>query len=132
MDRSSAALAVWCVSLLAACADGSEEAPSASALATKYDGFSCQQIAAEKQRIAARTAELSSTQAQQQAADAAVTVATAVLLPIWFSPGEDPAIEEELGRLRAETSGLDLAAQQKNCGAAPRPAQPQAAAAKTK
>jgi hypothetical protein len=88
-------------------------------LATKYDGLSCQQIAAERQRISTRTTELSSIQAQQEAADAAVTVATALLLPVWVSPGVDGEVAEELEQLKAEASALEQAANQKNCGAGP-------------
>lgn len=119
MDRFSAIAAAMFVCVLAGCADDPQEAPSASILATKYDGHNCQQIAAEQQRVSTRTAELSSIEAQQEATDVAVTAATALLLPIWVSPGVDENVTAEIEQLKAESSALELAASQKKCGAAP-------------
>jgi hypothetical protein len=82
-----------------------------------YQQCSCQQIAAEGERLSRRALEVTGAQNQKATNDAVVTgVALVVFWPAAFMLSGDGPTAAELSRLKGEMEALESVSIQKNCG----------------
>ena len=112
---------IWAVivsiALLAGCASSSSDIRASYVSPLQYQNYTCQQIAAEAERISARVAELSGVQDDKRTGDAVATgVAVVLFWPAAFMIKGDGQTAAELGRLKGEFEALEKVAIQKNCG----------------
>ena len=116
MGKASAIIALISVCSLAGCASTQPPETTASISPEVYKGYSCQQVAEQAPRALARINELSSRQAQLDAADVAASVTTFILLPISVGVPDDGTIAAELQQRKNEYAALAQASGQKGCG----------------
>lgn len=82
-----------------------------------YQSYSCQQLAAEAQRVSAAAAVASGTQDSQVTKDAvATTVAVVVFWPALFLIGGDKQTAAQLAQLKGEMDAIQQVSIQKQCG----------------
>ncbi|MEQ1610472.1 MAG: hypothetical protein ABL956_16115 [Hyphomonadaceae bacterium] len=82
----------------------------------QYQSYSCQQLAAESQRIGTRVSEVTGQQQQKATNDAVATGVGVVLFwPALFFLGGGGDKSGELSRLKGESDAIQQAAIQKNC-----------------
>lgn len=114
--RGSILIPLLCV-VLASCASSSDDIAPNYISPLQYQYLSCQQIAAEAQRVSHRASVLAGAQDSKATNDAVATGVGIVLFwPALFFIKGDSQTAAELGRLRGEFDALDQAAIQKNCG----------------
>jgi hypothetical protein len=103
--------------ILGACASSSSEIRPTYVSPLQYQHLSCQQIAAEAERVSQRAAELAGVQDSKSTSDAVATGVGVVLFwpTLLFIKG-DGQTAAELGRLRGEFDALEKVAIEKNCG----------------
>ena len=83
-----------------------------------YQGYTCEQISAELQRIGARVTEVTGQQQRAANNDAlAMGVGLVIFWPALFFLANDNDKREELSRLRGEYDALQQAGTMKNCAA---------------
>lgn len=107
-----------CVSIfVAGCASSANDIGATYISPLQYQNYTCEQIAAEAQRISQRVATLSGQQDQKATNDAIATgVAIVIFWPAAFMISGDSQTAAELGRLKGEFETLEKVAIQKNCG----------------
>jgi hypothetical protein len=102
--------------ILCACATSSSEIRASYVSPLQYQGFTCQQIAAEAARISSRAAELAGVQDSKRTEDQIATgVGVIIFWPALFMVKGDGQTAAELARLKGENEALEQAAIQKNC-----------------
>lgn len=114
---------VFCVSLAAfvsACATAPANITAQYVSPLQYQGFSCEQMASESQRIGARLSQVTGQQQSKADSDAvAMGVGMVLFWPALFFLGSGANQTEELSRLKGESDALQQAAIQKNCMSRP-------------
>ena len=108
---------------LAGCASSSKEISAAYVSPIMYQGYSCQQLAGEMQRISARVQQVSGTVDGRASNDAAMMGIGLILFwpSLFFIKGDGPEAQE-LARLKGEYDAVNQAAIRQNCGTAQAPA----------
>lgn len=108
---------------LAGCASSSKEISAAYVSPIMYQGYSCQQLAGEMQRISARVQQVSGTVDGRANNDAAMMGIGLILFwpSLFFIKGDGPEAQE-LARLKGEYDAVNQAAIRQNCGTAQTPA----------
>lgn len=102
---------------LASCASSSDEIRASYVSPYQYQHYTCQQIAAEAERISQRVAEASGVQDSKRTGDAVTTgVAIVLFWPAAFFIKGDGQTAAELGRLKGEFEALEKASIEKKCG----------------
>ena len=102
---------------VAGCASSANDIGATYVSPLQYQNYTCEQIAAEAQRISQRVASLSGQQDQKANNDAIATgVAIVLFWPAAFMISGDGQTTAELGRLKGEFETLEKVAIQKNCG----------------
>ncbi|MBU6407750.1 MAG: hypothetical protein KGS44_11535 [Alphaproteobacteria bacterium] len=114
-------VALACLSLgLAGCASSPNNISPLYVSPMVYQGYSCEQISMELQRIGARVAEVSGQQQRAANNDAvAMGVGLVIFWPALFFLASDNDKREELSRLRGEYDALQQSGTMKNCFAPP-------------
>jgi hypothetical protein len=113
---------------LAGCATGSKDIAATYVSPLQFQGYDCQQLQMEAQRIQSRVGELGGRLDQAASNDKAlVGVGMILFWPALFALGGTKQQEAEYGRLRGEYEAIQQAAVQKKCAAPATPA-PTAAA----
>lgn len=103
--------------LLAGCASSSENIAPQYVSHLQFQGYSCQQIAAEAERVSNRAAQVAGVQDKKASNDAAATAVAVILFwPAAFLISGDGPTAAELSRLRGEYEALEKAAIEKKCG----------------
>jgi hypothetical protein len=106
-----------CAALCAGCASSSNEINAQYVSHLQYQHLSCNQIAAEAQRVSRRVAEVSGVQDEKASSDAVATgVALVIFWPAAFFIKGDGATAAELGRLKGEFEALERTSIAKRCG----------------
>jgi outer membrane murein-binding lipoprotein Lpp len=102
--------------LVAGCAHSSEEIVARQVPASTFDGYECDKIATEAQRISTRMTELK-TEVDETAADDELmtTVGILVFPPLLFFIKGDGVEVAEYGRLKGEYATLEAVSAQKQC-----------------
>lgn len=102
--------------LLAGCASSAAEISPSYVSPLQYQHLSCQQIAAEAERVSRRASEVSGVQDQKKTGDTLATAGAIVLFwPAAFFIKGDGNTAAELGRLKGEFEALEKIAIEKNC-----------------
>jgi hypothetical protein len=102
---------------LGGCASSSSEIRASYVSPFQYQHLTCQQLAAEAERISHRVAEVSGAQDSKASSDAVATgVAIVVFWPAAFFIKGDGQTAAELGRLKGEFEAIEKVAIEKNCG----------------
>src|SRR6516165_10176852 len=115
---------------LAGCASKSADVAPAYISPWTYQSFTCQQLAAEAQRVSAAAAAASGQQDSQATKDAvATTVGVIVFWPTLFLIGGDKQNAAQLANLKGQMDAIEQGSIQKNCGIQFRPAPPPPAGA---
>lgn len=113
-ENFSLALLTVC---LAGCASSSNEITPSYVSPLQYQHLSCQQIAAEAERVSHRASQVAGTQDEKSTNDAVATGVRIVLFwPALFMVKGDGQTAAELGRLRGEFEALEKVSIEKNCG----------------
>jgi hypothetical protein len=113
MTQYSILLAVF---LLAGCAKSADEIQPTYVSPLQYQHLSCQQLAAEAQRVSYRAAQLSGVQDDKADKDAVATAAAVVIFwPAAFLVGGDNHTTAELARMKGEFDTIEKVAIEKNC-----------------
>ena len=108
-----AATLSFCV---AGCASSSSEISATYVSPLQYQNLTCQQLAAEAERVSRRASEVSGVQDGKRTSDAWVTAGAIVLFwPAAFFIKGDGNTAAELGRLKGEFEALEKASIEKNC-----------------
>ena len=116
MCTSKTLLASLCF-LLAGCASSSDEVRATYVSPYQYQHYSCQQVAAEAERISHRVSELSGVQDSKRTGDSVATgVAIVLFWPAAFFIKGDGQAAAELGRLKGEFETLEKVSIEKKCG----------------
>jgi hypothetical protein len=103
--------------MLAGCASSSSEISATYVSPLQYQHLTCQQIAAEAERVSRRASEVSGVQDSKRTSDAWTTTAAIVIFwPAAFFVKGDGNTAAELGRLKGEFEALERASVEKNCG----------------
>jgi len=103
--------------MLAGCASASKDITSSYVSPLQYQSFSCQQIAAEAQRVSGKATELSGVQDEKVSKDAVTTgVAIVLFWPAAFLVGGNGQTAAELASLKGQFDALQQASIAKNCG----------------
>lgn len=103
--------------LAGGCASSSDKIAPQYVSSIPYQGYTCNQMAEEAQRISSRVAQLSGVQDQKATNDAVVTgVAIVVFWPAAFLVGGNDQTTAELARLKGELEAIEKASIQNNCG----------------
>jgi hypothetical protein len=90
-----------------------------------YQSYSCQQLAAEAQRVSAAAAAAAGQQDSQATKDAvATTVGVIIFWPTLFLIGGDKQNAAQLANLRGQMDAIEQTSIQKQCGIQFRPAPP--------
>lgn len=102
---------------LAGCAQSASSISASYVSPLQYQHLSCQQIAAEAERVSRRASELAGVQDSKASSDAVATGVGIVLFwPALFFIKGDGTTGAELGRLRGEFEALERVSIEKNCG----------------
>lgn len=102
--------------LLIGCASSANDIQPTYVSTLQYRDLSCDQIAAEAERISDRVAQLSGQQDSKSTNDAVATgVAIVLFWPAAFLIKGDGATAAELGRLKGEFEALQKLSIQKRC-----------------
>jgi hypothetical protein len=102
--------------LVAGCASSSAEIKPSYVSPLQYQHLTCQQIAAEMERVSRRASEVAGVQDSNKTNDAWTTGAAIVLFwPAAFFIKGDGQTAAELARLKGEFEALEQVAIQKNC-----------------
>lgn len=116
-------VAVCVTTFAAGCATSPANVAAQYVSPMQYQSYSCQQLAAESQRIGSRVAEVTGQQQQKANNDAVATgVAVVLFWPALFFLGGGGDKAGELSRLKGESDAIQQAAIQKNCMAQQAPA----------
>jgi hypothetical protein len=111
----SAALAA--ALLLSGCATSPKDISAAYVSPLPYQNLSCEQLAAEAQRVSAAAAAANGQQSDAATKDAVMTTVSLVLFwPAVFFIGGDKASAAEVSRLKGEMQAIEQANIAKNCG----------------
>lgn len=103
--------------LLAGCATNPNQISAAYVSPVLYQNLSCQQLAAEAQRVSNAAAAASGAQSNQASKDAVMTTVGVVLFwPALFFIGGDKGNAAEVARLKGEMQAIEQANISKNCG----------------
>lgn len=99
------------------CASASSEISSSYVSPLVYQHLTCQQIAAEADRVSRRAAEVAGVQDSNRTSDAWTTAAAIVVFwpAAFFVKGDGPTATE-LARLKGEFEALEKVSIEKNCG----------------
>ncbi|MEX3314533.1 hypothetical protein [Sulfitobacter sp. PS-8MA] len=82
-----------------------------------YQGYSCNQLVQEANRVSGKVGELSGVQNKKASNDAVATgVALVVFWPAAFLIKGDKQTAAKLGRLKGELEALERTSVQRNCG----------------
>ena len=101
---------------LAGCATAPEDIAPAYVSPVAYKGLSCNQIAAEMQRVSAAAQQASGVQQKNRTQDKWLTAATIVVFwPAAFFTHGDGANAAQLARLKGEMQALQQTANLKRC-----------------
>ena len=102
--------------LVAGCASSSSEISATYVSPLQYQHLTCQQLAAEAERVSRRAAEVSGVQDSKRTSDAWATAGAIVLFwPAAFFIKGDGNTAAELGRLKGEFEAIEKASIEKNC-----------------
>lgn len=102
---------------LVGCATSSKDIASSYVSPVQYQGYDCEQIAAENQRLAARVTQLGGRLDEASANDKAIMGVGLVLFwPALFALGGTKQQEAEYARLKGEHDALQQASVAKKCG----------------
>jgi len=111
-------IAVVASFVLASCAPHADKISAQYVSPLQYQGYNCNQIRMEMQRISRRVNEVAGVQDSQATKDSvALGVGLILFWPsLFFMIGKDK--EAELGRLKGEYEAIEVAAIQKECNIA--------------
>lgn len=124
MKRPIAA-AVVCAYLLSGCATSSKDITSTYVSPMQYQGYDCQQIRMEMQRVVGRVNQISGRLDEAANNDKMIMGVGLVLFwPALFALGGTKGQEQELSRLKGEYDALSQAAIEKKCNVQSADAQP--------
>lgn len=102
---------------LASCATKSDEIAAAYVSPTLYQNLTCDQLAAEAQRVSYNAQIAAGAQDKQASQDAAaMAVGLIVFWPAMFLARGDGAKAAEVARLKGEMQAIETASRAKNCG----------------
>jgi hypothetical protein len=102
---------------LAGCASSSNEITPQYVSPIQYEGYTCQQIGGEAERLSHHAAQLAGVQDEKSTNDSvAMGVGLILFWPSLFFIKGDGQTAAELGRLRGEFDALEQVSIQKNCG----------------
>jgi hypothetical protein len=102
---------------LGGCASSSNEIKASYVSPLQYQHYTCQQLAAEADRVSRRAAELSGVQDAKASNDAVATgVAIVLFWPAALLVKGDGQTAAELARLKGEFETLEKVSIEKNCG----------------
>jgi hypothetical protein len=102
---------------LSGCAQDPKDIAPSYVSPMAYQGYTCEQIGQEAQRVSDRAVQLTGTQAQKATNDKiAMGVSLIVFWPAVFLIKGDKETAAELARLRGELDALDQASIAKHCG----------------
>ena len=102
--------------LIAGCASSSSEISATYVSPLQYQHLSCQQIAAEAERVSRRASEVGGVQDSKRTSDQWATAGALILFwPAAFLVKGDGNTAAELGRLKGEFESLEKAGIEKNC-----------------
>lgn len=103
--------------LVAGCASKSENIQATYMSPMMYEGYSCQQLAAEGQRVSARAAEVAGVQDKNRTNDTVKTTVGVILFwPILFANEGNGQTAAELASLKGQKKAVEEASIRKNCG----------------
>ena len=103
--------------MLGGCASRPDDISAAYVSPLPYQQLSCEQLAAEAQRVSASAAIAAGAQNQQASNDAvATTIAVVVFWPALFLIKGDNAKAAEVARLKGEMQAIEQASIAQNCG----------------
>jgi len=103
--------------MVAGCASSSGDIRPAYVSSLSYQHLSCQQIAAEAERVSRRASEVAGVQDGNRTNDALLTAGAVVLFwPAAFFIKGDGQTAAELARLKGEFEALEKVGIEKNCG----------------
>ena len=103
--------------LVASCASKPEDITAAYVSPTIYESYSCEELAAEGQRISSRAAAISGVQSKKATNDAvAVGVGIVLFWPALFFVKGNGATEAEVANLKGHMDALEQASIRKKCG----------------
>jgi hypothetical protein len=102
---------------LSGCASSASNIQAAYVSPLQYENYSCQQLAAEAQRVSHRAAQLSGVQDSNATTDAVTTTAAVILFwPAAFMIRGDGQTAAELARMKGEFEAIEKTSTQKSCG----------------
>lgn len=132
MKRPIAA-AVACAYLLSGCATSSSNISAQYVSPMQYQGYDCQQIRMEMQRVVGRVNQISG-RLDEAANNDKMLVGVGLVLfwPALFALGGTKGQEQELSRLKGEYDALSQASIEKKCGLQTAEGQPAPAATPSK
>lgn len=114
--REKFLLALLCC-VQAGCASSSSDITAQYVSPLQYQSLSCQQLAAEGERVSQRANQLAGVQDEKSTNDAVATGVGLILFwPSLFFIKGDGQTAAELGRLRGEYDAIQQASIQRNCG----------------
>jgi hypothetical protein len=103
--------------LLAGCATSPKDISASYVSPVAYQAMSCEQLAAEAQRVSAAAAAATGQQASQAGKDAvAMGVSLIVFWPAIFFVGGDKANAGQVAELKGEMKTIQAVSVEKNCG----------------
>ena len=112
-----APLAILTALTIAGCESKSSEIAPTYVSPITYQSHSCQQLAAEAQRVSAAAAAAAGNQESQASKDAvATTVGVIVFWPTLFLIGGDKQNAAQLAKLKGQMDAIEQASIQKQCG----------------
>jgi len=105
------------LALVSGCATSPKDIAPAYVSPVLYQNLSCQQLAAEAQRVSAAAATAAGAQQSQAGKDAAMVGVSLILFwPAAFFIGGDKANAAEVARLKGEMQAIEQANIAKHCG----------------
>lgn len=103
--------------LVAGCASKSENIQATYMSPMLYESYSCEQLAQEGHRVAARAAEVAGVQDKNRKNDTIKTTVGVILFwPILFANEGDGQTAAELAQLKGQKKAIEEASIKKNCG----------------
>lgn len=116
MNRAATAAIV--ATVLAGCATASKDIAATYVSPLTYQGYTCEQLIGETQRIGARVAEVGGAVDAKASRDKKITGVGVVLFwPALFALGGNKEKQAEFARLKGEYDAVQQAAITKNCAA---------------
>jgi hypothetical protein len=105
------------LALVSGCATSPKDITPAYVSPVLYQNLSCDQLAAEAQRVSSAAAVASGAQQSQAGKDAAMVGVSLILFwPAIFFVGGDKGSAAEVGRLKGEMQAIEQANLAKSCG----------------